>query len=65
MTTTKPKRRRAGRPSLSGRAQHSPRVAFRVTPDIRRRAERLAEETGKSLSAIAREAFEDRLRKGA
>jgi hypothetical protein len=57
--------RRAGRPSLTGQAVHSPQVAFRVTPEIRLRAERLAQKTGKSLSAIAREAFEDRLRKGA
>jgi len=58
-------RQRRGRPSLTGQAKHSPQVAFRVTPEIRKRAERLAQKTGKSLSMIAREAFEDRLRKGA
>jgi hypothetical protein len=58
-------RRRAGRPSLSGRAQDSPQVAFRVTPAMRARAERLAKRTGKSLSQLAREAFDALLRESA
>lgn len=53
--------RRAGRPSLTGSDAHSPRISFRVHPDVRKPAERLAKESGKSLSGLAREAFEKTL----
>ncbi len=54
-------RRAAGRPSLSGRAAASPQIAFRVAPDVRRRAAELAAREGKTLSQLAREALEDRV----
>lgn len=54
--------RGAGRPSLTGRAAHSPQIAFRLTPEMRRKAEKLAKQRGKTLSALAREAFEEALR---
>jgi predicted HicB family RNase H-like nuclease len=55
--------RRRGRPSLTGRATPSPQISFRIPPEARQRAQRLAKKTGKSLSALAREAFEARLRR--
>jgi hypothetical protein len=53
--------RKAGRPSLSGRAAVSPRVTLRVTPDLREQAERLAGERGITVSGLAREALEQLL----
>lgn len=52
------KARRVGRPSLTGDARHSPRVSFRVSDDVRARAEQLASEQGKTVSQLAREALE-------
>lgn len=49
---------RVGRLSLSEGAQHSPRVSFRVSDDIRSRAELAAQREGKTVSQIAREALE-------
>ncbi len=46
-----------GRPSLTGRGQHSPRVSFRLSAAERELAERVAEEEGKTVSALAREAL--------
>ncbi len=48
-----------GRPSLSGTREHSPQVAFRVPPTLRRRAERVAKNEGITVSALAREALEE------
>jgi hypothetical protein len=50
-----------GRPSLSGRADHSPRVSFRLAPAERDRAEELAAREGKTLSAMARDALEEHI----
>lgn len=50
--------RRAGRPSLTGRHQHSPHVSFRVTPELKTRAEQAARARGITVSQLAREAFE-------
>jgi hypothetical protein len=47
-----------GRPSLSGRGQHSPRVAFRLPPGLLAAAEKRADAEGKRLSELAREALE-------
>jgi hypothetical protein len=55
---------RAGRPSLSGEGTHSPRVSFRVPEELRERAKARAEQEGKTVSALAREAFERFLRAG-
>jgi len=55
--------KRVGRPSLAGSAAHSPRVSFRVPAEVRARAEHLAAKTGKRLSTLARDAFEDALRR--
>ncbi len=54
-------RRRGGRPSLTGEAATSPRVTFRLTPDIRDRAAAIAEREGKTISQLAREALENRV----
>jgi hypothetical protein len=49
--------RALGRPSLSGRANVSPTVSFRLPSEERRHAERIAEAEGTTVSALAREAF--------
>jgi predicted HicB family RNase H-like nuclease len=49
-------RRYVGRPSLGG-AGHSPRVSFRVPPDLHKAAWARADKEGRSLSDLAREAF--------
>ena len=54
-------RRRAGRPSLTGEPAVSPRIAFRVTPDVRDRPAGLAAREGKTISQLAREALEARV----
>ncbi|HEY8111834.1 MAG TPA: hypothetical protein VII16_03075 [Actinomycetes bacterium] len=52
-----------GRPSLSGgRGEHSPQVSFRVPAALRARAQRRADAEGKTLSELAREAFDRYLR---
>lgn len=51
-----------GGKSLSGGAVHSPRVQFRVPEELRTQAERVAEDEGVSLSALARHALEDYVR---
>jgi len=53
--------RKAGRPSLTGRAAISPKVTLRVTPELREQAERLAGERGITVSRLAREALEQLL----
>lgn len=55
-------RARGGRPSLTGDAAVSPRVSFRLTPDVRDRAAAVAEREGKTISQLAREALESRVR---
>ena len=55
-------RRKTGRPSLTGQAAVSPRVSFRLTPETRDRAAALAAREGKTISQLAREALEARLR---
>jgi hypothetical protein len=50
--------RRGGRPSLAGGAGHSPRVNFRVTPALYENAAARAEQEGKTISELAREALE-------
>lgn len=54
-------RRKAGRPSLTGAAAASPRVSFRVTPEVRDRAAAIASDEGKTISELAREALEARV----
>jgi len=49
-------RRYVGRPSLGPRG-HSPRVSFRVPPDLYKAAWARADKEGRSLSDLAREAF--------
>ena len=49
-------RRYVGRPSL-GAAGHSPRVSFRVPPDLYKAAWARADKEKRSLSDLAREAF--------
>lgn len=55
-------KRKGGRPSLTGDASASPRVSFRVTPGVRERAAITAEREGKTISQLAREALEARVR---
>ncbi len=54
-------RHRGGRPSLTGEAAASPRIAFRVTPGVRDRAAQVAAREGKTVSQLAREALEARV----
>ena len=54
-------RRRGGRPSLTGEAAASPRIAFRVAPGVRDRAAQVAAREGKTVSQLAREALEARV----
>lgn len=53
---SKLERRYVGRPSL-GASGHSPRVSFRVPPDLYKAAWARADKEGRSLSELAREAF--------
>lgn len=53
---SKVERRYVGRPSL-GPSGHSPRVSFRVPPDLYKAAWARADKEGRSLSDLAREAF--------
>ena len=55
-------RQRAGRPSLTGEAAVSPRVSFRLTPEALHKAAAVASQEGKTISQLAREALEARLR---
>jgi predicted HicB family RNase H-like nuclease len=57
-------RRRGGRPSLTGDAAASPRIAFRVAPGVRDRAAEIAAREGKTISQLAREALEERVAAG-
>lgn len=50
--------RRVGRPSLGSSGRHSPRVSFRLSEDVRSRAEQVAHREGKTVSQLAREALE-------
>lgn len=54
-------RRSGGRPSLSGEPARSPQIAFRVPPEVRARAAKVAAAEGKTISQLAREALEARL----
>jgi hypothetical protein len=54
---SKLERRYVGRPSL-GPAGHSPRVSFRAPPDLYKAAWKRADKEGRSLSELAREAFQ-------
>lgn len=47
-----------GRPSLTGAKSPSPQVTFRVTPQLRERADAEAAKQGRHLSDLAREALE-------
>jgi predicted HicB family RNase H-like nuclease len=49
---------RGGRPSLSGKAQHSPQVSLRVSPQTRSKLEGIAAERQVTVSQVAREAIE-------
>jgi hypothetical protein len=55
-------RRGTGRPSLSGDATPSPQIAFRVPQSVRDQAAQIAEREGKTISQLAREALEARVR---
>lgn len=55
-------RRSSGRPSLSGENAASPQIAFRVAPAVRDRAAEIAASEHKTLSQLAREALEERVR---
>ncbi len=50
--------KRVGRPSLTGKAEHSPQVSFRIAPELKARSEKTAQEQGTTVSKLAREAFE-------
>lgn len=52
------RRRAIGRPSLGDRGS-SPQVAFRIPPELRERAEKIAKQEGTTVSALARDALEN------
>jgi hypothetical protein len=52
---SKAERRFVGRPSLSGNGT-SPRISFRITPELCLALEERAEKEGRSVSDLAREA---------
>jgi hypothetical protein len=52
---SKAKRQFVGRPSLSGNGT-SPRMSFRITPELYLAMEKRAEKEGRSVSDLAREA---------
>lgn len=52
---SKAKRQYVGRPSLSGNGT-SPRMSFRITPELYLALEERAEKEGRSVSDLAREA---------
>jgi hypothetical protein len=52
---------RRGRPSLTGTRQHSPQVAFRLTPELRAEVEAQAAREGRRVSDVARQALEEYL----
>lgn len=54
--------RGTGRPSLSGHSTPSPQIAFRVPQSVRDQAALLAAREGKTISQLAREALEARVR---
>lgn len=60
-STAEDVRNRGGRPSLTGAAATSPRVSFRLTPEVRGKAEQIAAHEGKTISQLAREALEARV----
>ena len=47
-----------GRKSLAGGAGRSPRLNFRITPDLYERASKRAQREDKTVSELAREALE-------
>lgn len=53
---SKLERRYVGRPSL-GPGGHSPRVSFRISPELHKAAWARADKEGRSLSDLARDAF--------
>lgn len=55
--------RRAGRPSLTGKSEHSPHLAFRVDPQTRARLQDLADAEGVSASRVARRALDEYLQR--
>ncbi|TML60341.1 MAG: CopG family transcriptional regulator [Actinobacteria bacterium] len=52
------KGRRVGRRSLAGGTGKSPRLNFRITPDLYAEASERAEREGKTVSQLARDALE-------
>lgn len=50
-----------GRPSLTGARAPSPQVTFRVTPQLRERADAEAAKQGRRVSDLARDALENYL----
>jgi hypothetical protein len=57
--------RKSGRPSLTGATGTSPQVSFRLSPDARRQAEKIAADRGTTVSALAREALEELVNRSA
>jgi hypothetical protein len=52
-----------GRPSLTGRGSTSPQVTFRLPLSLREEAEAQAREEGTKVSAVARKALEEYLKR--
>lgn len=50
--------RRRGRPSLTGRAERSPQITFRLEDELLQRASHVAQREGVTLSSLARQALD-------
>lgn len=49
---------RRGRPSLTGKAETSPQIGVRLSPDLNKRLRARAKQEGKKASQVVREALE-------
>lgn len=48
-----------GRPSLTGRAEHSPRLTVRIVPETQQALERIAAAQGRRVTDVARAALDE------
>ena len=57
--------RRVGRPSLTGQGKHSPSLSLRISAQDRRQLEKVAQQQGRRISDVVREALHEYLAKTA
>lgn len=54
-----------GRPSLTGRAEHTPRITLRVPEETRDALEQIADHQGRRLADVGRDALDEYVRRHA